>query len=67
MDALPTNDSVLSLVQEVESVDPVIALALDAPVDTNLEAEDSLALDSPVATDLEAEDELLANKPCSDD
>ena len=64
--ALPTKDSRQAIFIEVEAVDPVIALALDAPVDTDLEAEYSLALDDPVATDLEAEGKFLAKKPRSD-
>ena len=42
-----------ALVPEVEAVDPVIALALDTPVATELEAEYSLELDAHVATELE--------------
>ena len=63
MDTLPTKDSGLALVREVEAVDTGIMLALDAPLDTELESEDSLTLDATVATNLEAEDELLAKKP----
>ena len=55
MDALPTKDSGRALVQEVEAVDSGIALAFDAHLATNLEAEDSLALDALIATDREAE------------
>ena len=55
MDALPTKDSGRALVREVEAVEPGIALALDDPIATNLEAEDSLALDATVATNLEVE------------
>ena len=66
MDALPTKDSGRALVREVEAVEPGIALALDDPIATNLEAEDSLALNAPIATNLQAEDGFLANKPRSD-
>ena len=55
MDALPTKDSGRPLVREVEDVYPGISLALDAPVATKLEAEDSLALDALIATDRKAE------------
>ena len=67
VDTLPTKDSGLALVREVEAVDTGIMFALDAPLDTELESEDSLTLDATVATNLEAEDELLAKKPWSDD
>ena len=55
MDALPTKDSGRALVRELEAVDTGIVLALDAPVATDLEAEDSLELDAPVATNIEVE------------
>ena len=51
----PTKDSGRELVWEVEAVDPGIVLAFDAPIATDLEAEDSLELDATVATDLESE------------
>ena len=55
MDALQIKYSGRALVREVEAVDPGIALALYAPVATNIEAEGSLALDDTVATELESE------------
>ena len=39
VDALPTKDSGRALVRELEAVDTGIALALDDPVATDLEAE----------------------------